>query len=118
MCFAWVDQYASHHQGALSQTMAAWIDTPCLALSSVKCSQRSLDRAPSSATKYAAMDRTVDAGLVAMESGDEPPWVRSFLRSLSYFKFADRSKGRGEKQASRVLARCVIDAGARTEGDT
>ena len=59
----------------------------------------------------------MDAGLVAMESGDEPPRVRSFLRSLSYFKFADRSKGRGEKQASRVLARCVIDAGARTEGD-
>ena len=54
----------------------------------------------------------VDTGLVAMESvlgRGEPPRVGSFLRSLSNFQFADRSKGRGEEQASRVLARCVID---------
>jgi hypothetical protein len=63
----------------------------------------------------------VDAGLVVMESirgRGELPRVCSFLRSLSNFKFADRSKGRGRKQASRVLACCVIDGGARTEGDT
>ena len=64
---------------------------------------------------------TVDAGLVAMDSVrglGEPPWVCSFLRSLSNLKFADRPKGKGGKQASRVLAHCVIDPGARIKVDT
>ena len=64
---------------------------------------------------------TVDAGLVVMESvrgRGEPPRVCSFLHSLSNFEFADRSKGRGGKQVSCVLACCVIDAGARIKEDT
>ena len=55
--------------------------------------------------------RTVDAGLVAMESirgRSEPPRVCSFLRSLSNFKFTDRLKGRGGKQVSCVLARMRV----------
>ena len=34
------------------------------------------------------------------------------------FKFADRSKGRGGKQVSCVVACCAIDAGARIKEDT
>jgi hypothetical protein len=56
-------------------------------------------------------------GLVASES------VRGRVNRIgrvlsSNFRFADRSKGRGGNQASRVPARCVVDAGARIEGDT
>ena len=64
---------------------------------------------------------TVDVGLVAMDSIrglGELPWVCSFLRSLSNLKFAHRLKGKGGKQSSCVLARCVIDPGARIKVDT